>query len=101
MFLRASKDQEEPVHASMQSDLCTCFPNWFYSVRHSGMGCVLLYLSMFSCFKPNCMRELKEENTFNCLDKLLLIIMSKCMRFPTMWYVRPAKPQISLRIRAV
>ena len=23
------------------------------------------------------------------------------MRFPTMWYMRPAKPQISLRIRAV
>ena len=23
------------------------------------------------------------------------------MRFPTMWYVRPAKPQTSLRIRAV
>ena len=23
------------------------------------------------------------------------------MRFPTMWYARPAKPQISLRIRAV
>ena len=27
--------------------------------------------------------------------------LSKCMIFPTMWYVRPAKPQISLRIRAV
>ena len=27
--------------------------------------------------------------------------MSQCMRIPTMWYVRPAKPQISLRIRAV
>ena len=27
--------------------------------------------------------------------------MSQCMRFPTIWYVRPAKPQISLRIRAV
>ena len=27
--------------------------------------------------------------------------MSKCMRFPTMWYVRPAKAQTSLRIRAV
>ena len=27
--------------------------------------------------------------------------MSQCMRFPTMWYVRPAEPQISLRIRAV
>ena len=27
--------------------------------------------------------------------------MSHCMRFPTMWCVRPAKPQISLRIRTV
>ena len=27
--------------------------------------------------------------------------LSQCMRFPTMWYVRPAKPQISLSIRAV
>ena len=27
--------------------------------------------------------------------------MSHDMRFPTMWFVRPAKPQISLRIRAV
>ena len=27
--------------------------------------------------------------------------MSSDMRFPTMWYVRPAKPQISLHIRAV
>ena len=26
--------------------------------------------------------------------------MSRYMRFPTIWYVRPAKPQISLRIRA-
>ena len=26
---------------------------------------------------------------------------SQCMRFPTMWYVRPAKPQISMRIWAV
>ena len=27
--------------------------------------------------------------------------MSHCIRFPTMWCVRPAKSQISLRIRAV
>ena len=27
--------------------------------------------------------------------------MSHDMRFPTMWYVRPAKAQFSLRIRAV
>ena len=34
-----------------------------------------------------------------------LLVYSKCMSrgmgFPTMWYVRPAEPQISLRIRAV
>ena len=30
-----------------------------------------------------------------------LTCMSRDMWFPTMWYVRPAKPQISLRIRAV
>ena len=30
-----------------------------------------------------------------------VIIMSCDMRFPTMWYVRPAKAQTSLRIRAV
>ena len=27
--------------------------------------------------------------------------MSRDMTFPTMWYVRPAKPKISMRIRAV
>ena len=32
---------------------------------------------------------------------VMLNEMSQCMRFPTMLYVRPAKPQISLRIRAV
>ena len=31
---------------------------------------------------------------------LIYIYMSRGMGFPTMWYVRPAKPQISLRIRA-
>ena len=32
---------------------------------------------------------------------LQYLYSSRCMRFPTMRYVRPAKPQISLRIRAV
>ena len=31
----------------------------------------------------------------------LQLYMSRDRRFPTMWNVRPAKPQISLRIRAV
>ena len=34
-------------------------------------------------------------------QRRLLCKLSQCIRFPTMWYVRPAKPQISLRIRAV
>ena len=36
-----------------------------------------------------------------CNNSELVSIMSQCMRFPTMWYVRPAKPQISLHICAV
>ena len=31
----------------------------------------------------------------------ILLLMSQCMRFPTIWYVQPAKPQISLPIHAV
>ena len=40
---------------------------------------------------------------WDCFDKNALQRndMSQCMRFPTMLYVRPAKPQISLRMRAV
>ena len=34
-------------------------------------------------------------------DELVPYIMSRDMIFPTMRYVRPAKPQISLRICAV
>ena len=38
---------------------------------------------------------------FNMTFKNLKLHMSQCMRFPTIWYVRPAKAQTSLRIRAV
>ena len=36
-----------------------------------------------------------------CLEQLNMGQVSSDMRFPTMWYVRPAKPQISLPICAV
>ena len=39
--------------------------------------------------------------TLNCFQVSRNYYLSQCMRFPTIWYVRPAKPQISLRIRAV
>ena len=36
-----------------------------------------------------------------CSRMQISLLMSQCMRFSTMWYVRPAKPPISLRICAV
>ena len=35
------------------------------------------------------------------IHSILLNYLNQCMRFPTMWYVRPTKPQISLRICSV
>ena len=44
-------------------------------------------------------RERSIHHSVKCADEKNN--MSQCMRFPTLWYVRPTKPQISLRIRAV
>ena len=55
----------------------------------------LLYCPLLTETKRNYYEVLRD------FDKLNTIILSQCMRFPTMGYVRPAKPQISLRIRAV
>ena len=49
---------------------------------------------------------MKTEAFIKCCFYILIFIiknhdMSRDMRFPTMWYVRPAKAQTSLRIRAV
>ena len=49
----------------------------------------------------------EQDEWHDSIDQMIYFLialslhMSQCMRFPTMWYVRPAKPQISLRIRAV
>ena len=40
--------------------------------------------------------HLTEEERAGCFT-----LIRRGIRFPTRWYVRPAKPQISLRIRAV
>ena len=52
---------------------------------------VLLILSMDNTWTENC-KTLVFGGNLN---------LSRGMRFPTMWYIRPAKPQISLRICAV
>ena len=44
-------------------------------------------------------------DTFDSRNPSFMLNAEKYMSgdrgFPTMWYVRPAKPQISLRVRAV
>ena len=44
---------------------------------------------------------LKGKDAMNAFDRPYDHNMRQFMKFPTMWYVRPAKHQISLRIRAV
>ena len=45
--------------------------------------------------KLNCVLKDKRHSAYQSL------YLSRGMGFPTMWYVQPAKPPISLRIRAV
>ena len=55
-----------------------------------------------SCYRQVCMSVLlapDKQPRYHC--HRVNRHMSRDMSFPKMWYVRPAKPQISLRIRAV
>ena len=53
-------------------------------------GSMEIYMSIYT-----------ETQADTCKQCRHICDMSHGMEFPTMWYVRPAKPQISLRIRAV
>ena len=68
----------------------------------------MMMFIMLSCKKMKTLvkqtRGAREKGpTCTCkLDEALLYThMSRAMRFPTMWYVQPAKTQTSLNIRAV
>ena len=58
----------------------------------------------YSFGHPKQMLKLMEKKIFLILLlEMLIVYLGVCnciMRFPTMWYVRPAKAQISLRIHA-
>ena len=84
--------------------------SFWVSKRSSGI-CFLLNKNINKnppC-QPNLFLKKWHEKQFNffwglrydCNICLYESNLSQCMRFPTMWYVRPSKPQISLRIRAV
>ena len=72
--------------------------------------CLVVQIIQTFCFKVLAefkslvnLIHLYSTSTANLYGTGWLVInkMSRDMRFLTMWYVRPAKPQISLHIRAV
>ena len=74
------------------------------AIRVNRATCGLLCTFPFSFFwKSEIACAYKSTLLQRTLLKSFLHIpyLSRDMRFPTMWYVRPAKPQTSLRIRAV
>ena len=62
----------------------------------------------FNCSSCICIFSLEKNSIsyraivfMHVLQNRLYSYVSQCMKFPIMWYVQPAKPQISLPIRAV
>ena len=71
-------------------------PTWaFAALIQMQMNSVLNSALAFKRYICACTRGSKTSTTRP------YFYMSQCMRFPSLWYVRPAKPQMSLRIRAV
>ena len=64
---------------------------YMYAFLHGDGFCFRFLYGLLSILMDYCLYDSPEGT----------IYLSRDMRFQTMWYVRPAKPQISLRIRAV
>ena len=97
-------DQAQP---NVNSDLDFYCLSLSYSFRFiscrqhfaGGGGCVVSTANLLN----DILMDLIPNNNYETLDQLgkMQNDLSRDMRFPTMWYVRPAKAQTSLRIRAV
>ena len=79
---------KSPKNALTVSEINTVV--MFLQLYANKMDCHCLEDSLITDIQRLCFYFLIKQNQ-----------MSRGMTFPTMWYVRPAKPQISLRIRAV
>ena len=70
------------------------------SILYAWLACScrskILYIYMYLCVCKGSGHYFDK-----CFEDFFVGYMSRDMRFPTMWYVRPAKAQTSLRIRAV
>ena len=78
-----------------------CLTHFYKGINSTLMPFSFFFSNAIQVFFCSCMdpvfAKLFNVNVLSLKEKKL----SQCMRFLTMWYVRPAKPQISLRIRAV
>ena len=71
-----------------------------YAAFHLGLHCLPNYPFRVSSIQRVNLHDVKTVFV-RCKQLAAYEPVHRCMRFPTMWYVRPAKPPISLRIRAV
>ena len=62
---------------------------------------ITIQVSLFLTISDKDIENLNEEMTREKLEMEKVYYMSHGVRFPTVWYVRPAKPQISLHICTV
>ena len=68
--MRVSEYLDEPAHARSRI-YASAILTVFYIVRRSSMTCVLLYLNMFSCIKPNLYTGKEQANSETlCLPSL-------------------------------
>ena len=83
--------------------------NWPYGVKYannkgadqSAHRRSLIAPFVFSGAWIVCLAKMSDKMDPKKLISQLFTCMNRSMKFPTMWYVRPAKPKISLRICAV
>ena len=80
--------------------------NFKFALLFGGLGRVLLKSMITVHYKQNLSRLSERDGTvsrrrFSLTYCYKQNIIEPCIEFPTMWYVRPAKAQTSLRICAV
>ena len=82
------------IHHSVVIFFCQS-TNWTYTFHQNFL--YLLYTNTYYFYPPSSLLSF----TFLSTLTQRILHMSRDMRFPIMWCVRPAKAQTSLRIRAV
>ena len=87
------------LYMSLMSMFCLMWIKYFFHIINQSVNPGYSF-EHFGQFFDNPQSPLQWAN-FKLFNTIWFYEMSRYMRFPTMWYVRPAKPQISLRIRSL